>query len=325
MATFEQGVYTSVHDLGNRVRAFAIANGWIQDKYVAGTGTTTPTEVYLHKGTNYVSLNFALEPAAFKWYRNDFSSREEPILTLYGNTGFNTGNTVDNQPGSHFNDTSKLTTSHWLLSPCIQYYFFTNVTGDYIHVAIETIQNEFEFFAFGELIKQGAYTGGYYVEGKHWGHSSNWSDWDSSSHHALFDAYSYYGNSRLGHILVNEGLQSWYEIREYDTPYNNGFVVGDTRYRALSAPHLLAISYADRPPLWPIILNYADLNGETTCLGHAPDMRSVSVQNVEPGEIISLGTDEWMIFPNSKKNDPAIDDGSDMNSGWSGIAFKKIL
>jgi len=325
MATFEQGVYTSVHDLGNRVRAFAIANGWVQDKYVAGTGTTTPTEVYLHNSTNYVSLNFALEPAAFKWYRNDFSSREEPILTLYGNTGFNTGSTVDSQPGSYTNDTTKLTTSHWLLSPCIQYYFFTNATGDYIHVAIETVQNEFEFFAFGALIKQGAYTGGFYVEGKHWAHSSSWSDWDSSGHHSLFDAYSYSGNNRLGHILVNEGLQSWYEVRERDTPYNDGFIIGDTRFRALSAPYLLEITYADRPPLWPIIPMYNDPNGYTIPLGHVPDMRSVSIKNVDPGAIISLGTDEWLIFPQAKKNDPSIDDGSDMNSGWAGLAFKKIL
>lgn len=320
---FEQGIYTDVHDLGNRVKNFAVANGWTQDKFTLGSGTSTSTEIYLHKGTNYVSLEFEILPSAFKYYHNNYASREEPLVTLYGNTGFNTGNTVDDQPGSYTNDTTRITRCTWLFGPCVQYYFFTNATGDYIHVVIETIPNEFEMFAFGDLIKQGSYTGGQYVAGKYWDHGSSWDTWNNTAHSVMFDGRCSDVNTYQDHVQINQDSKVWANLHDLDTPYD-GYIFGDTRYYCLSDIHALSSSFTDKAPMFPILLTYIRLNTLSNCafIGYVPDIRNVSIENYTPGEVVSLGTDEWMVFPHMKKNDPATQD--EANSGWSALAFKKI-
>lgn len=321
---FEQGVYTDVHDLANRIRLFSTANSWIQDEYVVGSGTGSSSELYLHKGNIYVSIEFLIDPAALKYYHNVQQTIEEPKANIYGNTGYNVANDVNTQPGNHIADTGNLTQTPWIIGPCVQYYFFTNVTGDYIHVVIETVPNEYVYLMFGELVKQGTYTGGAYVECSRWEHFDNISDWDDDSHHAPFDANTWDAESIFGHVRTGLEGQTWQRIQEIDPPYN--IITGDTRYRAPGSFVYFGTTYGAVPPMSTVNLYHlSETTGVATALGYVPDIRNISVETIEPGSSINLGADTWLIFPLARKGDPLVDDTITMNSGHAALALKKIV
>jgi hypothetical protein len=60
-----------------------------------------------------------------------------------------------------------------------------------------------------------------------------------------------------------------------------------------------------------------------TPVGHFPDVRAVNMKNLVPSSTLTLGGDDWLIFPMTEKKDPNISDGLP-NSGWAGLAYLKV-
>jgi len=152
---FQTGSATSISDLISQLFTFATGNGWTQDQLSTGTG-----QAAMHKGNVFVS---------FRW-----ATSSPTVLGIYQALGYTGGN----QPGQHPNDSGSGAVSGTdgtiaternvgLLGngPFPSYSFFLGASPDYIHVAVEAQSTIFRHFGYGNLVKQGDWTGGEYCYG----------------------------------------------------------------------------------------------------------------------------------------------------------------
>lgn len=57
--------------------------------------------------------------------------------------------------------------------------------------------------------------------------------------------------------------------------------------------------------------------------GYVPNVRFVSTKGLNDAEVITINSEDWMVFPNAATGDPA-DTSLQYNTGYNGIAIKKI-
>jgi hypothetical protein len=75
-------------------------------------------------------------------------------------------------------------------------------------------------------------------------------------------------------------------------------------------------------PLVPINVIVEKANGLFVLLGQPKDVRRVSMRNNQPGDIITIGSDEWLVFPWTTRSTTTNDATTD-KSGYYGFAYRK--
>ena len=298
---YETGTASGPADLiNNRLTAFAIAQGWTVTTLADGNKS-------IHKGDAY----FSFLPGT-------------DYIFIHGNTSVDAGANWDAQPGknTHYAAVSNCA------GPFIAYHFFAG--ADYIHCVIEVSAGVFSNFSFGTLEKAGTYTGGQYFAATRWYDNANYRNYPNTGYHAvMFDSTSTTYN-RSGAVRA-DGVQgrTWHHncydnasgslTNESKGTVRQNSIWGQSHNLAMKSPS----TFNNGTPLVPIMIFISDSDYKATLAGRPQDIRAVNMQNLAPGETITLGADEWMVFPIRAKTDTwNINNGPD-SSGYYGFAFKK--
>ena len=332
---YETGTATDIADLISKLSTFAVANGWTEDRRDSGNGI-----IGLSKNSVFVSGRW--DPAS-----HDMLSLHQANAIL-PSSGTEPGD-VASDSGNGYNTTSSHANTvldderHVELGPgpYPSYYFFENDSGPaYIHIVVETSTDSFVHFGFGEIDKVGdGWTGGEYV----YGHNRGFTQWVSTGNTHLLSGVTDATNPSL--IAQNATIRiSGFPNQPVGTVW--GMVSGSARLDArqgtdsaanarvgvqggfqagpFSSPWGVfpASKTSGLIPMYSIGLFYCnnDTENHAYFLGWQADVRGVNIRGIAPKEEIVIGSDTWVIFPQTKRNTAASID----NSTYSGVAYKKV-
>lgn len=304
---FQTGTASSPADLISLLATFAAANGWV---------VYTPTSGYVfHNPSTGQYLGV---------------STNTNTIILAGALGYSSGAGYNTQPGA----TSHTARVNECAGPFKAYYFFSG--PGYIHIVVERSTNYFKHFMFGELEKAGSYTGGHYFDATYHDMTENSSSSknpnlpDNTGHRYLFDAGGYgspfYGTLRLDYDgksgnWLSRGSQG------ASTTDNNAYK-SVVRYRYsrywpfyFNSPSL----FNQRTVLIPVDVFVGRGSNLFSPVGSVKDFRFLNIKNFTPGEILTLGSDEWYVFPHISKTATWDDPSSSVpSSGNYGYAYRKV-
>ncbi len=325
--SYETGTALNVDDLLGKLSVFAQANGWTENKIVAGSGNGSSSELYLSKGITFVIFDAQLTTGN-NLYHGVSQPLDHPHIDIYVATGFDGGQSAAGQPG-----TSDFKEVNWLLPNFTAYHFFTDPTKEYLHIVVEVIANEFRHIHVGLLEKIGAYDGGQYNQSTRPDQSINNIDEPVDFQHSY--PWTKIGNSTGSHQLIRVNIDGvdWKSSRFQDTTQ-----AWTPPLRMLAQGEVLdnhfdmkLFDQGDTQPnqfnstvvLFPMPCFVSRSATQRSPIGKPFDLRMANIQNITPSSSIFFGGDEWLIFPFVQKKEPAQLDELP-NSGWLAFAYLKV-
>lgn len=324
--SYETGTAFHIDDMLGKLSVFAQANGWTENKIVAGSGNGASSELYLSKGSSFWAFEAQLL-GGNNTYHGVNQTLDHPFLDVYGSTGFDGGQVPAGQPNAHKDEVE----TNWLLPNFTAYHFFTDPTKTYLHVVIEVIANEFRHFHVGLLDKIGVYDGGEYTMGLRHSQSVNDIDDPVDFQHGI--PWTFSGNTAGARQFVRANVDGFdWKISQGTSaetvrlplrhagqgePLDN-FV--DMRATARNAtPN----TFNSTVVLFPIPVHIVRSTTQFAPIGKPFDIRVCNIKNVAPSTSIFFGSDEWLIFPFVQKQNPA-NRNDTPNTGWLAFAYLKI-
>lgn len=314
MAVYETGSSTDVLDLLSRLRTFALANGWSQNFFGARTSGTGQA-LQINKGGQFVT--FLANTAA------GTSDDPGPYLGAYAHDTYSAGNGTENQA-----NTSSVTYTNAMTGPFLAYHFISGqeLGAEYLYVIVETTAGIFKHVGTGVLVRIGAITSGQFVYGCRWDNGpGRINNLDSNFHAIPFDnGESSVNRSGPGtKVRVDADLVSWRWLDALATTSTLSLLCG---WRASGnqpsvTRHLLdhlGSALTGRNVLVPAFMAGARTGGLFNPLGYPPGVRFCRLTFREPNDIITIGADQWKLFPVIRKNGAA----GQPNSGTYGYAYK---
>jgi hypothetical protein len=304
---YETGTATGEQDLLDKLRIFAIAQGWTVNRYGTRADDASGKELYLTKGGKYVVV---LTTAT-----GGNSVNPVPIMCLIPVTGYSAGN-YNVQPGYP----GSFTATNNIPGPYVAYHFFADV--DYIHVVIEVTGGSFRHFGFGTMEKFGAYTGGEYVYAQNWRYSdtSTTNNPNSSWNAIPFDNIGTNANYVSTYVRadIDGNTNKWWSSVQFGSSrIFGGFVSGTLENLRLCSPNAFnGLSILSK--LWQLVQRPGGVLWSP--LGAPKDIRYIDITNYTPGQEFSIGPDTWKVFPVIVKNGAA----NTPNSNAYGLAFRKF-
>lgn len=320
---YETGTATGPADLIAKLETFAIAQGWtVSAQTTSAASGTTPlskTGKVFSKGDLVFGLGY-----------------DTTDVYLCGATAVNGGANWNVQTGTSITTTSATTLCRIndMTGPYQSYHFFAGTSPDHIHVAVEVTAGLYRHFCFGSLIKHGAYTGGAYFGGVWWRTAIVTSFYqsavpDSGYHAVLFDAESSStASSSAGGAVradIDAKTNNWMFFNDASA-HNGNRAKGVIRTNGiLESLHERSPSeFNQLTPLLPMPIAVERAASQTSMAGYVPNMRYVNVTNFTPGEVVTIGPDEWVVFPLTRKTEVW---GSNTytytSSGTYGLAYKR--
>lgn len=303
---YETGSASDRIDLLDRIRIAASALGWVERRWSAGDGW------------------LALEPPAGGVVYHMRPSGGANIA-MRGALDYDPGASWTVQPGAQDDDT--LTNA--IAGPYHAYHLYA--TQDYIHVVIEAEPGRHRHLGVGVIERYGSWSGGEYVHGTFWGQGSSRADVpDSAYHSAPFDGRAFNFNTYLTTFRVDiDGLGS--QWRRVSREGGSGTVRGVVRGEFDDASIMARLYYctpttitgiAQLIPIVPLVGRAGD-STRMSPAGHVRDMRYVHMQHLQPGEVITIGTDEWQVWPLVRRVGVVVRDGTEQ-SGYYGLAYRRV-
>ena len=306
---------TDSPDLLDQLRLFLIGAGWTVDFW---GDVSTNKALCVHRGTFY---------ATFRTYATGGTgvgtgTDPAPFVGVTGHSGYS----GTPGPGTLTQASTELLTNG-MPGPYVGYDFFEGdgTSGPYIHVVVETQAGVFKHFGSGTLNKEGAITSGQYVYCSRWYYNdsvnSNYPisnpDQASPAHLVPFDTRNSYVAT---YVRADADGTSPYWMG--GSNLNGGFSQNSPsvgNYETLRGPHLSSpSSLTGRTPLWPLWMIGRRLSNLYSPLGYPPDFRYIRIDNYNPKDVLTLGTDQWKVFPVIRKNGPT----GEVNSGLYGYAYR---
>ncbi len=309
---YETAGASSVNDLIDKLRIFAVANGWTLD-FNGVSGLGSGVAVLLHKGSVYVG--FATDTSA-----GADTNDPGPRVHTYYFTGAYSGGAGPLAQAGH----SGTSNTNNMTGPFGAYHFFAD--RDYLHVVVETTPGSFRHFGVGVLEKAGAVTTATYAYGTAWHWGSSRIGNILEAHHVL--PFNDHGTSIPGAgtvIRADSDSISPRHVRVSDTTGVNGSACGGfiryytSEHRAAPIAGLALLTpsaLTGRAPLLPLFCSVSRPSGNLSIIGAPYDMRFVRVDNMVAGELITLGPDSWKCFPVIRKNAVAGQENS-QNFGYA--------
>ena len=325
---FQTGSSTDLADLIADLSTFLTANGWTEDErdntggdfafsknsiFVSGRwDTTSPSIISLHQATAFVST-----------------------ATLPGDHTGDSGNGY-NTSSSHTNANLDGERHVDLASDGpYAYWFFEQDSGPaYIHIVVEISTDVFVHFGFGEINKIGNWVGGEYLYGnRHTGSSEllTTSTWLFDGHFQSITSTDEQmaATIRLASGLPNQGTAVWGQIwgRNANIPNDTAgnpkaLVVGGFRSSLVAVPFGLfsGSKTTGHIPMYSIPATYWDQgSNHVYALGFLPDVRGINIRNFAPADIVTIGGEQWYIFPAKLRDTATVTNAT----GFSGIAYRR--
>lgn len=292
---YETGISTGPSDLVARLTTFAVANGWTLVGATTGTCISkNGIVVGLFTDSDEIFARGAIGPgsAAVAW---------------------------NNQPG-HSGVTVAIDCG---TGPFTAYHLFAGDEDgrEYLNMVVEYASGRFRHLAFGQLIKHGSYTGGTYVDGVNWNNSTTFQNSpDNSNHQVICDANM--GSNGTGQVHCDyDGKTNNWQIIQGGTSTASG--VGSARSEGMGQifPNLGVQNWNLRNNLAPLTYFVNRASSLRSPIGRIPNMRIMGMNNLQPGETLSIGGVDWMCFPIVQRTEGAQPNTVE-TSGFYGYAYK---
>ena len=307
---YQTGTAANPTSLLDSIRLFALSLGWTVSYFGDDPQTAGANDSWL----SLVSASGS--------YFNLLANNTSGKVSTRAATGYTNNGNRNSQP----NQSMGWGETNGLTGPYQAYYFFGG--ADYIHVVIERVTNQFSHFHIGTLEKGGNYTGGEYHTCTQWtyGNTSYQHLPDSPYNVYPFDSYGYtwsedaYQCVRMG---ADGAPNKWYSSpRQWTVPSSSLHVIGFLRNYSIMHRMMLRSPNAmtGQSMLIPSLIAGPRPAGGASIYGTVKDLRAINIANISPKEIITIGTDQWMIFPVIRKG---LTTQYEACSGNYGLAYRK--
>lgn len=320
---YETGSYSSPVDLLGKIAAFATARGWSVTS--GGAGGDSPGQ-------------YSMESEADGLFIHAIAENSSTRIRSMPASGYTSSGTDFFAHSGSANNTSTLT-QHVILQPLsgagVAYHLFGNDSAPrFIHVVAEPTAGHFIHWSFGTIQKYGTWTGGGYSTATSWLPTST----VAGNQAILFDSRSPISASKQ--YLRCDGLlgRSSPAWSQSAGSLSLGTING-ANYPVQTIARQMN-PWTGRTSLAPIysILKAADTDSllntsRALILGVYQDVRFVSMDGRNPGEVLTLGSDEWLLFPlRWKPPAPSLAGGifdcggssPDSHSNNFGYAYKRV-
>ncbi|TEI44613.1 hypothetical protein IPC632_24830 [Pseudomonas aeruginosa] len=311
---YQTGVASGLADLISALQTFCAANGFTVGPswtFSSGSGTTlTNWQVRsLVKNGVYFTMHYGVSGG---------SAYSRDVLLMNTSTAVSSSGDPNTQVGA----CPANCRTDMLGGPYVGYHFFSDGYG--VNVAVEVVTNVFVHFNFGELQKNGAWTGSQYVMGTALytrSGSGPYDLFDSYNFIPFFngnigDAFSDYG-SLGGHIRTPIGDPTAYCRRAFTSTTSFWTPLADNHGRQLvdCSPN----SQNGRSVIVPAnaLVASSGQSGPFYQLGYVANAGAINITNLNPKEVVNT---DWMVFPIQQKNGPST---NYINSQNYGLAYRK--
>lgn len=327
---YETGTATGPADLIAKLTTFATAQGWtISSDTTAPASGNYPSDIFSKTGRVFSKGGLVF---GVGWSAN--------AVFIIGATEVNGATNWAKQTGSSIADglpTMYYAMTNDMAGPFLAYHFFAGSAPDFLHVVVEKTAGVFKHFQFGELKKHGTYTGGAYFCGMRWfvdtfGGAGIYiaNKPDENFHLVPFDGGANAGSAYLGNCVradIDGKTNNWMFIGTNGGVAQNkaiGMVRGVGTSLAETLHERSPSEFNQITPFVPILVVVERPSGLYSPAGYAPDLRYVNVSNFTPGETVTIGGVDWMIFPLIQKTASWGSGSSQVpSSGTYGLAYKK--
>lgn len=311
--SYQTGTATGVIDLLDKLRIFAVAEGWTANRNVS-TDSGSGQEVCLSKGTSYINMKASENIYVLI---NGLNQNNKYSLSINGSDSYDSGSDWDRQPGYSQRTSGGSTDQYVVHIPFVTnftsfpaYHFFSHNTGDSIHLEVEITTGVFLRLGFGKLDLYDATTSGdgryfYATGGQHVTDSTNPNTWlgsesgsDRSLEEAPFSA-SAWGkvNKRCGSAVrcAFDAFDNWAGCAyQSSVSYLSEAVVAlQDRIIFMASPNPLN----GVGVLTPINVSVVRNGFNYHPLGVVPGIRYIDMTNYLPGDEFTLGSDTYKVFP----------------------------
>lgn len=287
---YQTGTATSSSDLQTTIEVFATSNGWtLTNGVLSKDGChikldgSSATQLYAEIGLGDDGAGNLTDKCAYNCYLRSG-------LMTYRNVGDD---------------------AYTLTYPAT-YHLFSFDSPAHIFVTVNFNVAHCQHMIFGNIKKYGTYTGGQSLWASHQPRNSSslvyypsgfaWVGGDSSgrgSHGYYFFGSvpgSIYPCSPSGFVYCDLDGTTWKTNRVNGTGYAAGY--GSTTAAGLSRPYLNKFNSINLQPVLSTPVFVTDRPSSLkSVIGVNPHMRYLRVDNYLPGDIISVGTQDFMVFP----------------------------
>lgn len=315
------GAATSTSNLLETIKLALEAEGWVINHFGADTGFSGGTDANIALTKTTATNMLAVTSVAgqhFMFLAYDSNYR---IAVSSHTSAYSSGSNRDSQVGMPWISGKAWAITNGLTGPFTAYYLF--IGDSYCHVVVERTTNNFSHFHVGALDRAGNYTGGEYLTGTAWtyGSTSYQHQPDSPYNSTPFDSYYNYNSGDMQYVRYNS---TWYRMGTYHAASTEakGFV------RADSVCHFLFARTPNTMNAVTVLIPsmvYGPAPGQSGLVqiyGTVKDLRSVNIAYLAPKQVITIGSDEWMVFPIIRKGYTA---NTESCSGNYGLAYRKVL
>ena len=339
--SYSTGASTGPDDLLDKLRIFLLADGWTVNLWdtdntmktawdgLIGTGKRLHvqkaavgdgTVMYfnfrsVNRGVIFSNYNIDSTLESYSKYRAEITG-----IGMNGSTGYDVGETWDEQPGHTQTDSGDawgVCMTELSLSAIPAYHFVS--VDDTVIVAVEYESSKFQWFCFGCLEKEGVYTGGQFFTGSVPSYAP--SDWmcGSTVKTDFFAAVGYldYGHGAV--YLTADGNTGWRSCGDqgsdsgadyanelwmpsfapYETPsYGKGYASILGYFFSRSPNYFNALA-----PFAPLYMLVTRTSGNRSLVGIPAGIRYIAPKYYDAGDEVSYGGDTWKIFPSHAKLD----------------------
>lgn len=317
--SYETASATGPNDLLDKLRVFALANGWTVDY---NGGRTNPGGGLQAGSNNAIAMNKGgLYVVLYQDTSSNTTGNPTPRVACYTYPGpwvAATGSDVQ---------TNKTTTTaaNNMNGPYSAYHFFTDPARNYLHVAVEVVPGRFSHFHVGTLDKAGGGQAVAYNAALTWNFSTSplyTSDPTTVQHSIPFDDYLS-SNFSTAIRVDSDGVAPRNQVLDSGSSTNGkgGWRAGSIYGLAEDMMiNVRASEITGRAPLVPLIVMSSRTSGVYSIVGTPYDLRAINLDNLAPGEVITIGSDQWKVFPVIRKNGAS---GIE-NSAAQGYAYRLI-
>lgn len=320
---YETASANDPNDLIDKLRIFALANGWTVDY---NGGRTNPGGALQAGSNNAVAMNKGgLYVVFYQDTSSNTTANPTPRVANYTYPGpWVSTNGTDAQANK-----TQTTLTNKLSGPYVAYHFFTDPARNYLHCALEVVAGRFAHFHVGTLDKSGGGQAVAYNCGLRWDFTTTptpyISQLESTQHGIPFDDNNNGSSSWTGTALRvdSDGIVPRNQYMYYgDGTQAKGGFIGAGSQRLMS--HMLRIVGAStltgRAPLLPLIVMSSRSSGVYSVVGTPFDLRVVRLDNLAAGEVLTIGSDSWKCFPLIRRSGTT---GIE-NSDFHGYAYRIV-
>jgi hypothetical protein len=298
---YQTGTSTGADDLLGIISTFAVAQGFVQEQFVTITGGKWLTLSY--SGMYY---HFVSQPTLY----DRFGVTPETEIRGFLSTGYNPGSAWNAQTGSSdVGSIEQRGVTNGMTGPFYAYHLFGG-DGE-IHCVIEITSTEFSHINFGVMSKTYSGTGGHYITGTQAILADASGAFVPFHDNAVFYApmeYDYYysGTPTLPNYIR--------------TPLETGS--DDSRYGYFGASYS---TIDGSTVLMPITIHFSRPDSYWSYLGYSTNARYVNLYALQSRQEITLGSETWKVFPLLAKSGTDLSSSPTVQSGYYGIAYKKVV